>query len=55
MAPGARLGPYEVTANIGQGGMRDVYQAPDTKVDRDVAGTTKTVIPGYNLPVIQLA
>lgn len=34
---GARLGPYEVTAQIGQGGMGEVYRARDTKLNRDVA------------------
>ena len=37
LSPGARLGPYEVTAEIGRGGMGEVYQARDTKLDRDVA------------------
>ena len=37
LIPGARLGPYEVTARIGQGGMGEVYRARDTKLDRDVA------------------
>ena len=35
--PGSRLGSYEVTALIGQGGMGEVYRAKDTKVNRDVA------------------
>jgi hypothetical protein len=37
LAPGARLGVYEVTALIGEGGMGEVYRARDTKLDRDVA------------------
>ncbi len=37
LSPGTRLGPYEVTALIGQGGMGEVYRARDTKLDRDVA------------------
>ena len=32
-----RLGPYEVTAAIGAGGMGEVYRARDTKLNRDVA------------------
>ncbi len=34
---GTRLGSYEVTAKIGQGGMGEVYRAKDTKLGRDVA------------------
>ena len=37
LQPGTTLGPYEVTAQIGQGGMGEVYRARDTKLDRDVA------------------
>ena len=37
LTSGTRLGPYEVTALIGQGGMGEVYRAHDTKLDRDVA------------------
>ena len=37
LSPGSRLGPYEVTALIGQGGMGEVYRAKDMKLGRDVA------------------
>jgi len=37
LVPGTRLGPYEVIAQIGAGGMGEVYRARDTKLNRDIA------------------
>jgi serine/threonine protein kinase len=37
IAAGTRLGPYEILAPIGAGGMGEVYRARDTRLDRTVA------------------
>jgi serine/threonine protein kinase len=37
LSAGTRLGPYEILAPIGAGGMGEVYRAKDTKLDREVA------------------
>src|SRR5262245_40351292 len=34
---GARLGPFEIRAKLGEGGMGEVYKAKDTRLDRIVA------------------
>jgi serine/threonine protein kinase len=37
LAPGARLGRYEIRSMIGSGGMGEVYLALDSELDRTVA------------------
>ncbi len=53
LAPGARLGPYEVIASIGAGGMGEVYRAKDTRLDRDVA--IKVLPPSFAMDAERLS
>src|SRR5687767_12656211 len=45
LATGARLGPFEILAPIGTGGMGEVYRARDTRLKRDVA--VKVLLGGW--------
>ena len=45
LAPGVRVGSYEVVSPIGRGGMGEVYRARDSRLHRDVA--LKALPPGF--------
>ena len=53
LAPGTRLGPFEITGPIGAGGMGEVYRAQDSRLHREVA--IKTLPPAFAEDATRLA
>ena len=53
MTPGTRLGAYDITAPIGEGGMGQVYRATDAKLKRQVA--IKVLSPSLSVDTDRLA
>jgi serine/threonine protein kinase len=53
LVPGTRLGTYTITAQIGEGGMGQVYRATDTKLKRQVA--IKVLPPSFAADADRLA
>jgi serine/threonine protein kinase len=45
LAPGTRIGVYEIADRIGEGGMGEVYRATDTTLKRQVAIKVKARLP----------
>ena len=53
LTPGTRLGVYEVTAQIGAGGMGEVYRATDSDLKRSVASTFESMYASLPTVVCQ--
>jgi hypothetical protein len=55
MTSGTRLGPYEILAPPGAGGMGEVYKPSDTRLDRTVAIKVSKTECRAALPVLRLS
>ena len=53
LTPGTRVGPYEVVALLGAGGMAEVYRAKDTRLGRDVALKVMSEALGTDRPLME--
>ena len=47
---GSRLGPYEIVAPLGAGGMGEVYKARDTRLDREARTFSTSYLKTEDLP-----
>ena len=45
LSPGTALGSYAVTAKVGDGGTRHVYQATDAKLNRQWRSGSRSLVP----------
>jgi serine/threonine protein kinase len=53
LSPGTRVGPYEVVALLGAGGMAEVYRARDGRLDRDVAIKVMSEVVSADGPLLE--
>jgi eukaryotic-like serine/threonine-protein kinase len=53
LTPGTRVGPYEVVALLGAGGMAEVYRARDSRLERDVAIKVMSEVLSADGPLLE--